>query len=107
MRSTRAEAFLKARAAASPPKPPPTTMIRGSRVVVAEWESMISSSEVGRRRCGTRLVETLVVSLDADFAGVLSRDENEIRGRQGQTDRPPDRGVGQRTGTGGDVVSAE
>ncbi len=44
---------------------------------------------------GGRLVEALVVSFDADLAGVLSRDENEIRGRQCETDRPPDRGVGQ------------
>src|SRR6516165_11098696 len=104
MRSTRVEAFLKARAAAIPPKPPPTMMIRGSRAVVAELESMVSSSEFGRPCC---LIETLVVSLDADFAGVSSRDENEICGRQGDRDRPPDSGVGQRIGTGGDVVSAE
>src|SRR5262249_46383158 len=91
-------------AAAIPPKPPPTMMIRGSGVVVAEFESMIKSSEVGRPCC---LVETLVVSLDADFAGVSSRDENEISGRQGESDRPPDRGVGQRIGAGGDIVSAE
>src|SRR5262245_49708804 len=104
MRSTRAEAFLKARASARPPKPPPTMMIRGSRAVVAELESMVSSSEFGRPHC---LVETLVVSLDADFAGVSPRDKNEIGSRQGESDRPPDRGVGQRIGTGGDVVSAE
>src|SRR5215469_11796488 len=104
MRSTRAEAFLKARAAAIPPKPPPTMMIRGSRAVVVELESMVSASKLYRPCC---LVEALVVSLDADFAGVSSRDENEICGRQGECDRPPDRGVGQRIGAGGDVVSAE
>src|SRR5215475_15187161 len=104
MRPTRAEAFLKARAAAIPPKPPPTMMIRGSRAVVAELESMVSSSEFGRPCC---LVETLVVSLDAHFAGVSSRNKNEIRGRQGEGDRPPERSVGQRIGTGGDIVSAE
>src|SRR5215831_3941849 len=102
MRSTRAEAFLNARAAAIPPKPPPTMMIRGSRAVVAELESMVSSSEVGRPCC---LVEALVVPLGANFAGVSSRDENEICGCQGEGDRPPDRGVGQRIGTGGDIVS--
>src|SRR5215475_15088067 len=104
MRPTRAEAFLKARAAAIPPKPPPTMMIRGSRAVVVELESMVSSSKVGRP---CLLVETLVVSLDANFAGVSSRDKNEICGRQGESNRPPDRSVGQRIGTGGDVVSAE
>src|SRR5262249_57763427 len=96
MRSTLAEAFLKARAAAIPPKPPPTMMIRGSRAVVVALESMVSSSEFGQPCC---LVETLGVSLDANFAGVSSRDKNEIRGRQGEGDRPPDRAVGQRIRT--------
>jgi hypothetical protein len=47
MRSTRAGAFLKARAAARPPNPAPTMMIQCSRAVVAEMESMVKSSEVG------------------------------------------------------------
>jgi hypothetical protein len=53
------------------------------------------------------LVEALVVSLDADPAGISSRDENEIRGRQCESNRPPDRCVGQRLGTGGDIVNGE
>jgi len=53
------------------------------------------------------LIEALVVSYDADLSRVSSRDENEIRGRQCETNRPLDRCVGQRIGTGGDVVNGE
>jgi len=37
--------------------------------------------------------------------GLIADDEDEIPGRQGESDWPPDRGVRQRIGTGGDVVS--
>ena len=77
------------------------TTNRGPLVVASTyWGSEVE-------RAGKLLGEALVVSLDADFAGVSSRDKNGIRGRQGETDRPPDRGVGQRIGTSGDVVNGE
>ena len=53
------------------------------------------------------LVESLVVTPDADFSRIPSRNEDEIRCRQCKTDWPPDRGVCQRFGSGGDVVNGE
>src|SRR5206468_1514963 len=54
-----------------------------------------------------RLVKPLVVSLDADFPRISSRNKNEISYRQGQAHRPPSRDVEESAPAGSDGVGGQ